>query len=119
GRGGGGRSRGGRLGGGGGRGRVRRGHGTGDPNGDPGRARGRLGSRRGGRCGGGVALRQTEDLGDVEDVARPVAANADLGVAGLEDLVAVNLGVHEGGVDVVHRRTGADVVAEHLPVLHL
>ena len=66
-----------------------------------------------------MALRQAEDLGDVQDVARPVAADADLGVAGLEDLVAMDLGVHEARVDVVDRGTGAHVVAEDLPVLDL
>src|SRR5207248_954701 len=52
-------------------------------------------------------------------VARPVGADADLGVIGHEDLVAMDLGVHETLVQVVGVGSRAHVVAHVLPVLHV
>ena len=62
-------------------------------------------------------LGQTEDLGDVQHVASPVAAHAHLGVGGVQDLVPVDLEVHEAVVEVVGVWPRAHVVAHLLPVL--
>src|SRR3954453_5484590 len=64
-------------------------------------------------------LGEAEHLGDVEDVACPEGAHADLGVARVQDLIAVDLGVHEALVEVVDVGAGAHVVTELLPPLDL
>src|SRR5439155_11603443 len=63
--------------------------------------------------------RLAEHLGDPQGVAGPDNADADLGVAAVQDVVAVVRRVHEGDVHGVDRGAGADVLAHRVPTLDL